>query len=106
MPVAPTIALTLIAAFASLAFLAASAASPARRLAWRSPSASAALLLLLAFLANIMICGALSTPHARYQMRIVWLLPLAALTVGAGQLARRVGRRDDDPSSCPEATAS
>ena len=44
---------------------------------WRSPGASAAMLILLALAANVVICGGMSTPHARYMMRIVWLLPLA-----------------------------
>ncbi len=39
------------------------------------------LLLLLGVLANAAICGALSGPHARYQMRLIWLLPLAASVV-------------------------
>ena len=40
--------------------------------------------------ANAVATGALSGPHDRYQARIAWLLPLAALL--AGPLARR----DDD----------
>lgn len=36
-------------------------------------------LLLVAVLLNAVICGVLSTPHHRYQARIAWLLPLAAL---------------------------
>jgi hypothetical protein len=38
-----------------------------------------ALLILLGVLANAAICGVLSGPHARYQMRLIWLLPLAAM---------------------------
>lgn len=40
-------------------------------------------LLLLGVLANAAICGALSGPHARYQMRLIWLVPFCALLVAA-----------------------
>jgi hypothetical protein len=37
------------------------------------------ILVLGGLLANAAICGALSTPHDRYQTRIIWLLPFAAI---------------------------
>jgi len=86
MPVTPTIALTIAATAISLLLLAAACLSPAWRREWRSPAAAAAILLILAVAANIAICGALSTPHARYLMRIIWLLPLAVAALGAAGL--------------------
>jgi hypothetical protein len=59
-----------------------------------------ALLLIAGLLANAVICGALSKPDARYQMRLEWLLPLAAACTmigwqspvrGTATKARRLG---------------
>lgn len=48
--------------------------------------------LLVALLANAFATGALSAPHDRYQARIVWLLPLAAML----GLAPRLGIGQND----------
>lgn len=53
-----------------------------------------ALLLVATFLINIIICGALSTPHGRYQMRMIWILPVAALAA-----AHASKRRDTKASA-------
>ena len=37
--------------------------------------------LVLGVLLNAAVCGALSTPKGRYQMRLIWVLPLAALVM-------------------------
>lgn len=37
---------------------------------------------------NIAVCGALSTPHDRYNMRVIWMLPLIATVIAAAALAR------------------
>ena len=42
------------------------------------------LIILGAIFANAMICGSLSQPNARYQMRLIWLLPIAAVVAGMG----------------------
>lgn len=49
---------------------------------------------ILAFLGNAFVCGALSNPHDRYQNRIVWLA-LFAVTVGAFRLDQRFQKRRD-----------
>ena len=51
-------------------------------------------LLALGLCANAAICGVLSVPEARYQARIVWVLPVvaAALLVRAGPLSPRGAR--------------
>lgn len=36
-------------------------------------------LLVLSVFANAVVCGGLSGPHARYQMRLIWLLPITAI---------------------------
>lgn len=46
-------------------------------------------LVMLGVVFDIIICGALSTPHDRYLMRVVWLLPLMALTHAPGRVARQ-----------------
>lgn len=48
-----------------------------------------ATILFLGVLANALICGGLSRPTGRYQMRIIWLLPFAAQVVASGA-SRRV----------------
>ena len=51
------------------------------------------LLLLLGVLVNAAICGAFSTPRGRYQMRLIWVLPLAALAT----CRVRIGSEASDP---------
>lgn len=52
-----------------------------------------ALLLVLGVFANAVICGALSKPDSRYQMRMQWVLPFAALVLVVA------GRRRDSESA-------
>jgi hypothetical protein len=40
------------------------------------------LTLVLGVFVNAAVCGAFSTPKGRYQMRLIWVLPLAALALG------------------------
>ncbi|MEO1967896.1 MAG: hypothetical protein ABGW87_04185 [Sphingomonadaceae bacterium] len=54
-------------------------------------------LLILGVLANAAICGGLSGPHARYQMRIIWLLPYAAGLLAFARAAAYSYRSGDDP---------
>lgn len=44
-----------------------------------STEAQFVMLVVLSVLANAAVCGGLSGPHARYQMRLVWLLPVVAV---------------------------
>lgn len=55
----------------------------------RHVAAGFAVAVLLAVLANAAITGGLSTPHDRYQSRIMWLPPLGALIAAAGLFPRR-----------------
>ena len=57
---------------------------PNRRLA---PTGAFLSFLVAGVLLNAAICGALSTPKGRYQMRLIWVLPLAALAT------RKMGSR-------------
>lgn len=41
---------------------------------------------LLALLINAGVCGALSTPHDRYQARVIWILQLMAMLIMAARL--------------------
>ena len=50
------------------------------------PAARFMLLIVGVVIANAATCGGLSKPNARYQMRLIWLLPIAALVGGLGQL--------------------
>ena len=45
------------------------------------------LAIILGVVVNAMVCGCLSVPHDRYQARVIWLLPLAAMV--SAQLFRR-----------------
>jgi len=55
----------------------------------RLPPAGAFLLFLVgAVLLNAAVCGTISTPKGRYQMRLIWILPLAALAVRPRRLQR------------------
>lgn len=51
---------------------------------------------------NAIICGALSGPKGRYEMRLVWVLPAIAGALAAAQFAGRRGlQADDDDLSVP-----
>lgn len=82
MPVAFTVSATVVTSLAALLLLAiALGRSLARRELPLAPAYRYALLIVLGILANAMICGAFSKPGARYQMRLIWLLPVAAAVV-------------------------
>jgi len=74
MPLAPLHA-------AVLALAAAGAVVAAIRAAWRGDVRAVALVLCVVggALANAFVSGALSKPHHRYQARIAWLIPVAAV---------------------------
>jgi hypothetical protein len=61
--------------------------------AWRQqalrPQASIATFIILGCAINVIICGAMSTPHDRYNMRALWALPIAAVLVVAAAIQRR-----------------
>ena len=49
-------------------------------------------------LINDFICGALSAPSSRYQMRVIWLLPLLAISLWPLSSFSRVHQAGRDPS--------
>lgn len=57
-----------------------------------SPATQYGLVLAAGWLADVVLCGALSTPHDQYQTRAIWVLALAAI---APVLARRGSRSMD-----------
>jgi hypothetical protein len=73
-----------------------------------------ALIGLLGIAANIIVCGALSTPHDRYLMRVLWILPLIGGAIllynqthqtgcvqrpqSRGLITRRAGSGPHDPT--------
>lgn len=61
--------------------------------AWRQPAlrhqATLGLWMAFAWVVNNAVCGALSTPHDRYNMRVIWMLPLAAAIIVAAAVAQR-----------------
>ena len=59
------------------------------------------LCLLAGIFINAALCGALSGPKSRYQMRLVWVLPVAAAAGGAALLRRR--RMPGAELACPAA---
>ena len=91
-PIAPTVILSIATTIASLLIITIAIIQAVRRKTWRSPVITATFLLVLAVAANVVICGALSTPHARYLMRIIWLLPLVVAALGASGFQFRLTR--------------
>ena len=96
MPVDATVALSIAStAAAAVLLLGLGIGWAGGRLAIDREAGWLCVLLVLGVLANAAICGALSGPHARYQMRLIWLLPYAAMvgvaafTYAAGATARR-----------------
>ncbi|MBE7219510.1 MAG: hypothetical protein INR64_13635 [Caulobacteraceae bacterium] len=57
--------------------------SPGRELTVEGRFVAAALLLVAVVLINATVCGVISGPYARYQARVAWVVPLAALTLWA-----------------------
>jgi hypothetical protein len=90
MPIATVQLITVASVLVSFVLLG-DAAVRARRRVWRplSPVAGAMMLLVLGLLVNAAVCGGMSTPHHRYQARVIWLLPLAALLAWSGAARRR-----------------
>src|SRR5206468_297508 len=71
--------------------------SALKQLDWsrnESRLAVASVLLVLAVVINAAVCGVLSGPFARYQARVAWLVPAAALVVASASAFawRRAGR--------------
>jgi hypothetical protein len=57
------------------------------------------LALVLGVLLNAAVCGVFSTPKGRYQMRLIWLLPLAALALGRVRGREPLHARQDEMSA-------
>jgi len=70
---------TLASVLASLAAVALTIRAIIRREKKFTPAVGFLLFLVLGVLFNAAICGAFSTPRGRYQMRLIWVLPLVAL---------------------------
>jgi hypothetical protein len=81
-----TIAFTLI----SLIMIATQFVVTWKRAGGVSDRSTALMLILFGVGINAVICGALSTPHDRYQARVIWLLPLFALLAFPAMLSSPV----------------
>jgi alkylation response protein AidB-like acyl-CoA dehydrogenase len=89
MPVRPAELLSLVVMLISLGLV-------ARALLRRGTDSQTRLFLaiiLIGIAADIAVCGAMSTPHNRYSMRVLWLLPLGAFLTMITQLVDRQGQR-------------
>ena len=97
MPTALTVVATVaVSGLALAAAIGLGLACRRRAIAVRPEIARFAAILLFGVLANAVICGAFSKPTARYQMRLVWLLPLAVQVGASGArrgpaVAERIG---------------
>lgn len=101
-PIKPTVLLTVAATLVSLGAISLIGFRSLRRNGLPPPVLTAALLLMLAVVANIVICGMFSTPHARYLMRIIWLLPLIlASLMAAGFSFRRLPNAGPGEKTAP-----
>ncbi len=66
-------------------------AASARLVDWRDPALRAyatVALMVLAVALNAAVCGVLSGPFARYEARVLWLIPAAALLLAAARRPR------------------
>lgn len=70
---------TVVSVLAALAAIAWTVRKMLRREKRLNAVAAFLLLLVAGILINAGICGAFSTPRGRYQMRLIWVLPLAAM---------------------------
>ena len=71
------------------------------------PFAGAVVLIVMGVIVNAMICGAVSGVFARYQARVIWLIPLLALLIADWfRQNRRVPSADAMASSGPASAAS
>ena len=93
---------TLASVLASLVLVALTVRAIVRRERKLTPVAAFFLLLVLGILINAAICCAFSTPRGRYQMRLIWVLPLAALAMGRV----RIGRSEAPGASAGAAAAA
>lgn len=82
---------TVASVLASLVVVALAVRAILRRERKLTPVAAFLLLLVLGVLINAAICGAFSTPRGRYQMRLIWVLPLAALAISRVRIGRAEG---------------
>ncbi|WP_375271418.1 hypothetical protein [Sphingomonas sp.] len=55
----------------------------------RSALSTTAAVLVAGWVLDVVICGALSTPHDRYQARVLWVLALLPVMLAGRRLARR-----------------
>ena len=82
MPIAALTALSYLTATAALAYLLFVLGSTRGRVLLQDRELRLVLVVVLAGVGlNALICGAMSTPHDRYQARVAWLLPLVALII-------------------------
>jgi hypothetical protein len=94
MPILPIVILTLFVSVCSAVLVLRYSFAPAFRVkSLATDQHRHAMLVFLAILANAAICGAISKPGARYQMRMIWLLPIAASTSRLASMGEKdVGR--------------
>ena len=74
---------------------------------WRDPDArarAAVTLMVLAVAINAAVCGVLSGPFDRYEARLLWLIPAAALLLRAAGAARAGGQAGLSASTLPSAS--
>lgn len=86
LPTGPTVGATVVVTIAALVVIALAFVRVAGNRRSLRPSVRLTAILLVGLAANASIAGALSTPHGRYQMRAIWVLPVASLII--------VSRRD------------
>jgi hypothetical protein len=58
----------------------------------------------LGVLFNALICGALSTPHERYQTRVIWLVVMLSVFAASARFPRRAGRHPTSAAGAREKT--
>ena len=85
MPVSLTVVLTIASTIAALIYLVICLAQHLRRKDVRTELVLTIVFVIALVGCNALICGTFSYPHARYQMRLIWLLPALGLLAGAAR---------------------
>ena len=107
MPIGTISAINLAAIAVAITFVTLAAIQPGFH-SWPQRFASTAISrwVFIGIALNALICGALSVPHDRYSVRVVWLIPLVSFMIGfdllrswrAGAVERQASQEQSVPT--------
>ncbi|HXS26085.1 MAG TPA: hypothetical protein VN730_00305 [Steroidobacteraceae bacterium] len=103
MPVGPFSFVTVVAFGLAAIVVLAALLWPRLRRALPQPLIAVTVWIVAGVILNAAVCGILSGPHNRYAARVAWVVPLAALLIGAAARERRGSRVRDAATSAEPA---